>query len=79
MTNENTQTPGPKPAPHLIRFDEDCFVDAGSVDVFVVAMSGLHSGPMKTYNREEAESYAKKTGRIVRVSTETTRRRIKWF
>lgn len=71
-----------RPAPHLIRFDADCFETIGETTVWVVGYEyRLSTGPRPVeFNfYEDAVKFARKHGnRPVRKEVRTLRRRIKW-
>jgi hypothetical protein len=70
---------GPRPAPHLIKFTEDCFETVGEKKYWTVSQSWLQSGPATFYDRAEAEEFARKRKRAVTEHVAPVRRRIKWF
>jgi hypothetical protein len=77
MTTTNTVL-GSRPAPEMIRFDDDCFECAGSREFFVVALAAP-SYPKRFDDRAAAEKFARKAGRTVSVEFERIMRRVKWF
>lgn len=71
------ETLGPRPAPHLIRFDRDCFEAAGTRTEYVVCLSAPRY-PERFDSREAAEAFALRTNRSVSVETSIIWRRVKW-
>ena len=78
--NDATTNPEPRPAdPSMIRFDRDCFEQVGVKVVYSVSRSALHSGPAHFDSRDDAEAYARKTGRAVNATEKPVMRRVRWY
>lgn len=70
---------GPRPSnPNEISFAPECFVDAGVEVRYVVVRAAGHSGPLVTTNNDEAQDYARRTGREVVREETPVRHRIRW-
>lgn len=74
MTKTNRPT-----NPADISFAPHCFAQDGTRTEYIVARSAIHSGPANFgANKQAAEDYARKTGRIVTEVTTAVMRRVSW-
>ena len=80
MSMTNTKTlPGRPTDPRKISFAAECFEVVGTRTEYRVLRSALHPGPMDFgTDREAAEVYARRCGRVVQTVEVQITRRIKW-
>jgi hypothetical protein len=65
------------PCPEKISFGRECFEVVGQKEYYLVVLSAP-SYPKHFDNREEAEDFARRTGRTVSVASKDIMRRVKW-
>ena len=78
VTTETRPALGPRPEPHLIRFDRDCFEAAGTEIEYSVGLSAPSYPRKFGTDKAAAEAFAKRTNRHVTETARTIWRRVKW-
>lgn len=76
---------GPRPAPHMISFDDRCFEVCGEREIYAVRLctgvlaGATLGGAVKRWNRyADAANYARRVGGLVVEQVEPIRRRVSW-
>jgi len=76
---KTTTTLGPRPAPSEISFDRSCFVQDGFETVYAFGYVPGSIGGGKTFTRiEDAQDWARRTGRSFAVQQNPVLRRVSW-